>query len=145
MKRQIEFRGKDEQGRWWKGDLRHTMMELGKPHCRIVNVDKDNYGRLKEKWSGPIQEDTIGQFTGFIDTNKKPIYEGDIVDTGYILYDPWDGAAEITEPMRCVVVYEDYAFRFQKGENLSYLIHDVTNLKVVGNIHDNPELMEGGK
>ena len=61
----------------------------------------------------------------------------------FFLYDPWDDAAEIIEPMRCVVVYEDYAFRFQKGEDLSYLIHDITNLKVVGNIHDNPELMEG--
>ncbi len=143
MNREIKFRGKDEQGRWWFGDLRHTMMVYGKPHCCIVNVDKDDYDRLQEIWSDRIDEATIGQFTGFIDTNKKPIYEGDIVDTGYILYDPWDDAAEIIEPMRCVVVYEDYAFRFQKGEDLSYLIHDITNLKVVGNIHDNPELMEG--
>lgn len=134
MNREIKFRGNDEQGRWWKGDLRHTMMELGKPHCRIVNVDKDDYDRLQEKWSDPIQEDTIGQFTGVTDGDGREIYEGDIV-----------------------AIYQEEHCTF-KGK-VEYLCGDfivnnkdglITHLskkpwQVIGNIHDNPELLEGGE
>ena len=146
MNREIKFRGKDKQGRWWKGDLRHTMMELGKPHCRIVNVDKDDYDRLQEIWSDTIQEDTIGQFTGFYDTNGQPIYEGDILKC----------RIKTSEHIPYVVGYRLGLFETRPNNQdlasspLKYLLNDDdegTALKswtVIGNIHDNPELMEGG-
>lgn len=144
--REIKFRGKDKQGRWWKGDLRHTMMELGKPHCRIVNVDKDDYDRLQEIWSDPIQEDTIGQFTGFYNRKRQEIYEGDIITylnhridgTGFIE----QGKVEWRQEEGCYV----FVNRFPTKDNRELvmpLIH-CKEITVIGNIHDNPELMKGG-
>ena len=77
MNREIKFRGKDDKGRWWFGDLRHTMMETGKPHCRIVNVEEDQYGRLQEIWSDPIKEETIGQYIGIDDNDDGADDEND--------------------------------------------------------------------
>ena len=137
--RTINFRGKDEQGRWWTGDLRHTMMELGKPHCRIVNVDKDNYGRLKEIWSGPIQEDTVGQFTDIKDGKGTEIYKDDIIEVTL------RHNKETVSTYIAVVDQKEGAFGFKNKQGFCPFygqIHE--NYRVIGNIHDNPELLKGG-
>ena len=133
--REIKFRGKDKQGRWWKGDLRHTMMILGKPHCRIVNVDKDDYDRLQEIWSYRIQEDTICQFTSLYDRNKKEIYEGDLLK----LQDDDTGLIEVR------FVRGVFAFLWQGDLDDELPINAPTHewATVAGNIHDNPELLKG--
>ena len=135
--REIKFRGKDKQGRWWKGDLRHTMMILGKPHCRIVNVDKDDYDRLQEIWSYRIQEDTICQFTSLYDRNKKEIYEGDLLK----LQDDDTGLIEVR------FVRGVFAFLWQGDLDDELPINAPTHewATVAGNIHDNPELLKGGE
>lgn len=133
MKRDIKFRGKDHQGRWHFGDLRHTMMELGRPHCRIVNVDEDQYGRLQEKWSNLIDEDTVGQFTGLMDANEKPIYEDDIVCLYHEGHCSYKG----------VVKYQCCQFLACGNNGLSTVLSRKPWL-IVGNTHDNPEMMEGG-
>lgn len=139
MNREIKFRGKDDNGRWWFGDLRHTMVDIGKPHCRIVNVDEDQDGRLQEIWSDPIQEDTIGQYIGIVDNEGHPIYEGDIIK-GHHDY-------------RHVIQYFAPEARFTAdligfkcfdrcGINQKWI--DEFGKVVVGNIFDNPEMLEGG-
>ena len=137
--REIKFRGKDKQGRWWKGDLRHTMMILGKPHCRIVNVDKDDYDRLQEIWSYRIQEDTIGQFTGIKDGNGTEIFEGDIIEVTLRHNNT------IVSTYNAIVDQKEGGFGFKNKQGFCPFygqIHE--NYKVIGNIHDNPELMKGG-
>lgn len=132
--REIKFRGWGiHVKRWIFGDLL-TASEDG----RAIQYYDEEDGWMCDN----VNEKTVGQFTGLYDCNGREIYEDDIVDLDYIIYDPWDDAEKILNPMRCVVVYEDFGFRFKKEEDLSYLLHDVTNIKIVGNIHDNPKLME---
>ena len=133
MSREIKFRGKDEQGRWWFGDLRHTMMIYGKPHCRIVNVDKDDYDRLQEIWSDRIDEATIGQFTGVLDGRNQEIYENDIVATYF------DGHCTYQGEVR----FEAGRFIVSTNNGLLTNIGGKSWL-VIGNIHENPELLKGG-
>ena len=90
--------------------------------------------------------DTVGQYTGLTDKNGKEIYEGDIVRTkhfgkeldrnGYFVnvsgYDVFE------------IKYINAQFMFNNRLRYFYL-HRNTICEVIGNIHDNPELLKGGK
>lgn len=147
--REFKFRGKTYRGEWIIGSLKddrgHTSIGRRAFYFSIPAEIADVPRKEDSYWTSDyVNSVTVGQFTGVRDVQGHEIYEGDIVDVDYILYDPWDDAEESLEPMRCVVVYEDFGFRFKKEEDLSYFLHDVKNIKVIGNIHDNPDLLKGG-
>ena len=81
----------------------------------------------------------IMQYIGCKDRNRKRIYEGDILD--YSFYKP-----DADEPKTGLVVFSKdkyttnniWVFGF-----MAYWLHpDFSNLKVIGNIHENPELLD---
>ena len=86
----------------------------------------------------PIQTKTIGQFTGLLDKNGKEIYEGDVIQGGrnnglLIKYDENEASyfayiLPISEFPRKRRVYQNWINKYNKV--------------VIGNIHDNPELMK---
>lgn len=96
-----------------------------------------------ELFDDAVKEETIGQFTGLYDKNGKEIYEGDILRSvrfkgilHLIVYDEKEAAfmaVQINKNRgtylegRCHV-YQDWLNKYPKI--------------VIGNIHDNPELLE---
>ena len=137
--REIEFRGKDiETGKWVFGDL-HTLCD--KPH---IHTDKSKFPYAGKR-SFVIPE-TIGQFTGLLDKNGKKIYEGDIVRHPYVapifrdLVESKDGDGVTSE-----VVFHDGAFVVKYDENDFIYLDAFTRhryIEVIGNIHDNSELVK---
>lgn len=121
--RTIKFRGKRiDNGEWVIGQLVKMWEEW-----HILNSDNVNTAY-------PVDPATVGQYTGLNDTNSREIYEGDIFQAGYF------GGMD-------VVMWDNenarYIGRSPQG-CISYVGREPA-VKIIGNIHDNPELLKGGE
>ena len=122
--REILFRGKTEDGKWVEGFYLNRSNDKEDIHC------------IMEKFpvtvSKRVLPETVGQFTGLLDRYGKKIFEGDIVDI-------------LTESEEIgVVAYDDGGF-WVNADGFCVDFHsniNGTDLEVIGNIHDNPELVE---
>ncbi len=137
--REILFRGKlVDDGEWVYGSFCMDACEQFNGLCGV-----DGFIRLYSKAEGKMQmhevdRETVGQFTGLTDKNGKKIFEGDILRRAYY-------------PNEDVIVeWHDGAFRFMRRiypkeygyESLCCNQTAVERLRIIGNIFDNPELLE---
>lgn len=86
-----------------------------------------------------VVPDTISQHTGLTDRNGKKIFEGDIIQA------PFWRSNKSGLSMKGIVEFHNAAFSIlwecaDYGRNFAGYIDDI---EVIGNIYDNPELMEG--
>lgn len=83
----------------------------------------------------------IMQYTGLKDKNGKEIYEGDIVKAHYIK----NGLVEIIASVAYSEDYAQYVIKDTKYVSDDYEpLCDYEDLEVIGNIYNNPELLEKG-
>lgn len=121
--REILFRGKRvENDDWFEGDLTYF--------TGMYFIFSDNKHECHT-----VVKSTIGQFTGMVDKNGKKIFEGDIV-TYTVTSDM--GGYPYCERRTSLVRYNHCVFM---------PLHrcDEDSIEVIGNIHDNPELLETKK
>lgn len=86
-------------------------------------------------WREVISE-TVGQYTGLPDKNGKKIFEGDIIICDTSTYRYVTGTVKYSENASC------YYIKALNSSN-DYMFNCDNILIIIGNIHDNPELLEG--
>ena len=124
MKKEILFRGKRvDTGELVEGSLIGNDVIVGK----IVEFEEDYF--CTEFWY-KVDPETVGQFTGMTDKKGKKLFEGDIYSMGEknILY---------------VVIFDKSQFIGKQVGNrsLAGLEYWKSDIEIIGNIHDNPELL----
>ena len=127
--REILFRGKrKDNGEWVYGY-----------YVKAEKLDKSDYEYfiIEEPADGEehlVIPETVGQYIGWTDKNAKKLFEGDIFtydsETTYLVEWDCEYCGFYTE---AVGGYNDYDYLGDFYSNLC---------KVIGNIHDNPELLE---
>lgn len=80
-----------------------------------------------------VVEDSVGQYTGLKDRNKREIYEGDIVQFT-------DNYNTDIPPHIGVVKFNNASFYITDGVYSCYRWIDI-NVEIIGNIYENPELI----
>ena len=127
--REILFRGKTRTGEWVQGDYEH--FEADGITYPMISV----WGELNED----VILETVGQYTGLTDKNGKMIFEGDVVKAYDDTYD--NGFAEVKGK-----VFFNYGSFDIDVEDVGYIplySYGTENIEVIGNSHDDGELLKG--
>lgn len=118
--RTIKFRGKRlDNWEWVYGDSMKTQRST-----LIVEEFEDDGFRVSIKTGYIVSPESVGQWTGLVDRHGKEIFEGDVVSNGV-----FKGTVEFTDGGY-------YPFSSSMGTFYP------DECGVIGNIHDNPKLME---
>lgn len=155
------YKGKDkDDGKWYEGyylllhDTTYCCMpsdniaeskrfDAENTHHYIVFEQMTDWGLPNKHLRAEILPETLCQCTGLKDKNGKLIWENDIV-AYWDSYSTENGQSEAD----CVgkVVWDDETISFQVTNRLSAESYEVLDeCSVIGNIFDNPELLEAGK
>lgn len=129
MNREILFRGKRvDNGEWVVGDLIHR--QIWSTHLTIIRVSDDCFDHYEEY---EVQPETVGQFTGLLDKNCNKIFEGGVVKCYSLEYGYTNKA----------VYYNQDKARFVLSSlGTDYDFDEYITFEVIGNIHDNKELLK---
>ena len=149
MNREILFRGKRvSNGNWIEGYFVLLAINEGLKHAIHTGADEGRFILFE------VIPDTVGQFTGLCDKNGNKIFEGDIVKVTYTEQRQYQGVSYQDEHS-CVeeVIYNEKSACFMlkimcEDVPLYRPLHNfgslanIKELEVIGNIYDNPELLE---
>ena len=147
--REILFRGKSiKDNEWYEGSLYETKTNYASGKTEIdyrisvfeINVGEDVWDVISVcGYDESVDPETVGQYTG-LTANGTKVFEGDI------FLDRSDNSIAL-------VMFKDGCFRLEwygmRGGGWGvldcdpidwYCVHD---MKIIGNIHDNPELLKG--
>ena len=134
---------------------------------RIVFERMTDWNLPNQHMMADVLPETVGQYTGLTDKNGVKIFEGDVVQ--YNTYDDFDcqsvvkfgeynqdGSAGEYSARKCIGFYvdvdnftcpdwcEDAPDYFPKHFKQQNVLEVARDCQVIGNIHDNPEILEGG-
>ena len=143
--REILFRGKRvDNGAWVEG----AFYAYYNYKRTVVQILTDRTNCIPDAYE--VIPETIGQYTGLTDKNGKKIFEGDIVKFCKYIY-------QIIFVCGSFTLFDKQGCMISKIGGMSDHFYSLMNLylecqweddwaydlEVIGNIHDNPELLKG--
>ncbi|MES5890780.1 YopX family protein [Lacticaseibacillus paracasei] len=139
MKREIKFRAWDKQ--------RHHMLDVEELAYNLRGELVSIYGFGRDFSNDPdallgeepdLDRAVLMEYTGLHDKNGREIYEGDVLDIGLRNQDG--------KPIIAPVSYETYAAGYVLDNGGNGIWQRLTKeCEVIGNIFENPELLEAEK
>lgn len=149
----ITVSGKQIKGEWVQGnywELRETTYCFQSDYDRhpdntkhyIVFDRMTDWGLPNRHLQADVIPETVGQFTGLTDKNGKKIFEGDVVRYSERLlageeYEHKDPVLYLEGGFTVGVYFLNHWLRDIADGNVQ-----LEGIEVIGNIHDNPELLE---
>lgn len=136
--REILFRGKrTDNGEWAEGsycaDAIEQLYGIGSGvdgFIRRFNPDE------RRTYMFEVERETVGQYTGLTDKNGRKIFEGDIVERGGRI---WLVEYSNKYGQFMMTTYTEKGISWSR----SFDLIPPDWCEVIGNIYDNPELLEG--
>ena len=132
----ILFRGKRTDNEKWVYGFFNGQSILGYRNDRgiVTKADKNTHAIMRPY---PIDIETLGQYTGLTDKNGKRIFEGDIIkdhsftidDFSKVVYDTENAQFSLADCDEICDTMEEWE-RYRE------------DYEIVGNVYDNPELVE---
>lgn len=139
--REILFRGKTSDGEWVEGILFNAEEDTFIiPHGNEYSYDPME-GLAFDVYGCKVAPETVGQYTGLTDKNGKRIFEGDIckfkrfndVHIGKVVFNVTTASF--------IMWYQPIVGAYGEKATQKMLLSVCDNIEVIGNIHDDPELL----
>ncbi|MBS9336426.1 YopX family protein [Fructobacillus papyrifericola] len=128
--REIKFRAWDKKWEEWLNPEEH-----------VIYADNGDVGEVNddELVEDIVHDTVVEQFTGLHDKNGKDIYESDVVKLHVVILSPDDKVG--------VIEYSpEFGYCINFGKAIArqeyWAANDKHTIEVIGNIHENPELLE---
>ena len=137
--REILFRGKDKLGKWRYGDL---LQYASGEFAILTPFTKIGYEATQILNRTEITPETVGQYTGRCDKNDIKIFEHDLFQVAgnriyEVVYCDFDDSYDGDGIYCCFALFDK-----ERNITISFDYYAMKNGKVIGNIHDNTELLE---
>lgn len=136
--RKILFRGKRVDSDEWV--IGGSIIQYSFNAEKVISLISSDVESLN--WELPANKiipETLGRYTGLTDRNGTKIFEGDIVRH-------YNSIIDLQRFEIGLIYWEDETCKFMRTTPRAYCIEEICKLyeyEVIGNIHDNPELMKG--
>ncbi|MDM0609599.1 YopX family protein [Clostridium perfringens] len=158
MNREIKFRGKDiKTGKWVYGFYYEVPVSGEKANIgyiiKEISIVEKGFNKPFHQLSViEVDINSVGTYTGMKDVKGQEIYENDILKFTQLYNISYDTSDDIeTKEFYTDVKWEEGCFWIKDDGDDDYRdflgafigdVYPLTDIEVVGNIHDNPELLE---
>lgn len=147
--RDVLFRGKRIDGEEYQ-----NKWKVGFYHIKSYLISNITHHYIKSHGNDfEVIPETIGQYIGLWDKNDNKLYEGDIVRVKHLSNNELDYTPRNAYGVNGLTYFRNYAIEYNKNrcafilrnKSDQHTINQFRDIEIIGNVHDNIELLKGAE